>query len=161
MLVVVAYGGEWEEKWESNKVCSNDEAKLEAWITQQKMERAAEQAFLISLQNFYGEFSANNPRRPLLMTRKERKAWAPGLSQAQITPEMRAEREAVEAHNNAMYDEAKAIENEWREEQWFPALRVWLAQQGHIVPETIGFNWSLGKSYFEEVNYRIETLEEI
>jgi hypothetical protein len=161
MYVVVSYGGEWDEKWENNEVCSHDEAKLNAWIAEQQKKRAEHQAFLISLHNFYYEFSANNPRRPLLMERKERKPWPSGLGKEQITPEMRAEREAIEAHNHAVFDEAKAIENEWREDTWFPALREWLKAQGKAVPETIDFSWSMGKNYFDDVNYRIEELKEI
>jgi hypothetical protein len=161
MFVLMEIVGEHYDASTDATVCSNDRSKLDAYITDFEKKRAVKIAFGEKLWNFYQAFVVANPQPESTMSVKDVPRWKTGLSQSQITPDMRAERNAVQEHNDAVRADQVRLHNEWNEQVWIPAYKAFLVENGKKVPEVIDLNKSHGKIYFPPIQFEIVEIPEL
>jgi hypothetical protein len=161
MFIVVASGGEYDEAWSRVKVCSKDPAKLQAYITGKVNDRIASEEFQSRLSDLYQKTVDTYPKRERTLENYEKPRWSPGLGKHQITQTMIDEREAWQTHYNAVMAEITEIENEWRDNVWYPIYRQFLIDEGKPVPEVLVYGETMGTKYFPTVRYEIEEIPEL
>lgn len=96
--VVIAYGGEYEDAWESNRVSSFDLDKLKSYIKDALADQKERNYHVKLYHDAYSKFTNSLPSvaytRPLDIPR-----WAAGLSEDDITFGMRDERHTLREAN--------------------------------------------------------------
>lgn len=98
LFIVIAYGGEWEDAWTDNRVVTYDEDKALAYIEKETLRIEKRNADVELWEEAYSKFYDTLEKIPY-GKRMQKSAWPPGLGEKDITPEMREERERVNAHN--------------------------------------------------------------
>jgi hypothetical protein len=165
MFILVSHGGEYDEAWECNLAASRDKSKLEARIVELTAENQARVAWKDKLRVFFTEFVNANPKRESTVVRYAKKAWPSGIGQHQITPEMRAEREAWENNESAFIQEMSTINQEWLNQQWYPAYQNFQRENNREVTPIEKMNYSVstggGFDQRDDAEYRIEEVEEL
>lgn len=117
VLVVIATQGEWEDRREWIELLTCSSTKAELYIEDRLAKFKADQNAYERVSSWREQYMESNPSPQLDRTKwKERPRWPAGLTQAQITPEMRAQREAVAAHNQIISDELDAQLGIWQTE---------------------------------------------
>lgn len=160
IFVAVAYGGQYEDAWESNLAASEDVTKVEAFIAEEKARREKEGQFQLALHKFYNEFREANPVTRVALPRKERPKWKAGIAEKDITPEMRQERRDIDSFNMEQIRKQNAAENVWQNEVWRPAYEnfCWEHDRG---PGDFMMYTSTGKSYIDETYFRIDEIAKL
>lgn len=154
MFVVVAYGGSYDDAWEQNVVGSTSAQKAQDYIDARLLdaERFAEidAQLSVAAKSIIKQLPAG---KPLLPT----KPWPAGLGEKDITPEMRAEREAIQQANAKINQENSDLYQKQYAEEQAELLKI---ARGLGLTEAIGdmgvlvfLKWQLS------FNYRIDEID--
>jgi len=118
VYLVCVQGGEYkEENWESALVVALDEERAKAAVKQYEREDHRFQENYNKLAQFEGTWEEQD-RYPSSADHYQLEfppRWKAGLHMDEITPEMRAEREAIGARNKVKIDAYQKVCDEWKE----------------------------------------------
>ncbi len=154
VFVVIGSCGEWEDHSEWVELVTYSAAKAQRHIDARLAKFKADEDAYERVSAWRSQYMDANPYPELDRSRwKERKRWPPGLRHDQITPEMRAEREAVATHNQVLSDEHKI------------QLEIWQAAKDKACMEFIAAEFSADEAeqerlfdlrYREPLSFNIE-----
>lgn len=100
IYIAVAFGGSYEDAWESNHVASLDQSKIVRYVEEQNARIARLKDVEGQLFTFTVEYDKKNPfDRSQMEAQQEVPKWPSGIDQRLITKEMRAERDSIRAFN--------------------------------------------------------------
>lgn len=109
--------------------------------------------------DYRSEWEANNPSPILDRSEwREIKKWKAGLRQDEITQEMRDEREATKAHNQALSEAHTKLMDEWHERRR-DAMRQWIADQDNYPEQLVDqalHGWMLWRPEYE---FHVSTID--
>jgi hypothetical protein len=151
--VVIAYGGEYEDRWSKNLKGFLTAERAAAFIEEEKASDQAFQALEKQLRDHcHAWFDAQGPEPDF--GEYERPPRLPSDNKL-ITPEMRAERDHINAENQARIDKRNEFYNE-RSDRWLIEREQFLKLIG--VEDITKFS-TTGQSYFEPEGYRVDLIE--
>jgi len=159
MFVLIESGGEYEGKWEKIVCGSEDKQLLISRGEKLKAEREVMSKFMDKQSSLIDKLYSNGsyPQfdRNKLREIKKRKS---GISNKEITPEMRSERDADLAYNAKLNEDHSKLIEEWNENIKKPAILALYEQEGITPPES---EYEYPSSYFYDtsVTYDIEEIE--
>lgn len=153
LFVVVAYGGEFDDAWESNCIGTFDEQKAKDYIVEEQKDDAQHNEWVKKSNDFECQYREENPF-PRWFHPKKLPHWQ-GVKKHQITPEMQAAKDAIIAENEADRLEIERLHREWYD-QYREALSAFLTTLG--VPDD-QFEIYFGYVRARERSFRIEKLK--
>lgn len=165
LLIVYVYGGCYqdEDEFEHPLVATYEPDKAERYIRRRKALDKLHDRRHAALDLFDKKYRAENPYpswdeyRPQMLVRAK---WPSGLRQQDITPEMRAEREQIDAHNKRVSDEHTALVKAW-DEKFEAARRHFLTVAKVPVKKQDHFLGYCHTKRAEEYKYKIKELKVI
>ena len=103
IYIAVAYGGSYEDVWETNLAASFNQEKINSFVNEKVALVERVKAASAKLGEFATEYERLNMfDRSRMDAQKEVPKWPAGIDQRLITKEMRAERESIRAYNAAV-----------------------------------------------------------
>jgi hypothetical protein len=135
IFIVVAYGGQYENAWGSISAAFTDRSSAEAYILYKEdlAQRIYQKEVLLAA--FYEKYEAENPRPPRAVQHVLPR-WRSGMSEKDITPEMRTERTRLFDLNSKLAEEA-SIAYEIYEETLLAAQQQYAEAGGIDSPDRI------------------------
>jgi hypothetical protein len=154
MFVVVASGGEHDDAWQSNCVATFDEQLANEYIADRQRQDALFNERNAKLDDYEEQYVQENPR-PAIPAVPQAPRWPAGMGKHQITAEMRAERDRINAERSAIFAAHGERQGVWHE-GWEIAKHAFLVSLG-VAPEDMGeFEYSWLKQ--RDTSYHIEKI---
>lgn len=105
LFILIERGGEYSDKWTRNHMVSDSKTFLEGVQIAIKRNRTAYNRNMAELDNaFRDEHEAWFIKHPNRQDYKQKPKWKSGLRKEDITADMQAEREAVQKHNDELFE---------------------------------------------------------
>lgn len=114
IYLAVAYGGEWEDAWQTNLAASFDRTLVEQFITTKKSEDEEHDRVFALYREFVDQYSSANPM-PEYQRDTDYPRWGAGLGAHEITDKMREERNKVIRQNQLIAEANSKAYEEWRQ----------------------------------------------
>lgn len=153
IYLVVAYGGEWDDAWTRNKWSTLDKEKASQYVIALEATQNLHNATVDKITEFCDAYVNRIGPCPAVGCQQSYPRWAPGISAAAITDDMRAVRECIKANNARIQEQNDALYNDY-EDALEKEIVEFLLTLGYTESDSI-MNAG-GSRRTKDANFRIE-----
>jgi hypothetical protein len=152
MYLAVAYGGKWDDSWETNCVASFDRHRIEQYIAKKEAEITENDRVMVLLDAFDNQYQ-DASIQPEYVALIDTPKWVTGLGENEITQDMRRDRANIKGRNSMI-----ATINAARYHEWSAKREVARKEYFKTIETTLEYDNVIHST---EENYRIDEIEVI